>query len=309
MITIRYANAKAMTKIEIKHLNLIKNIAETGNLTRAAEKLCLTQSAISQQLQDIEEKLEAPLFFRTSKKMILTPAGERLFQTAQGILDQLRIAELDIGKLVHGETGLLRIGTTCVFSYKWLPLVMKQLQKLFPKVDIEMKTSLDVIADLKERRLDLVITTMSDDNPHLSFETIFSDEIVITLSANDPLTAKPFLNLTDFQGKNLISYTDDVKGDLYRDYLAPVGIEPAKIIRVNQPEAALELVKNGFGISVFPRWTIKAAMKSKEICARSFTKKGFFMQWKVVCWKKSDIPSHHREFIRLMKEETIMLNS
>ncbi len=292
-----------MPHLEIRHLRLIKAISETGSITGAALKLNLTQPALSHQLVDLEERLETPLFVRTKKKMILTRAGEKVLSLAHKMLDELNSVELEIMKMVHGEVGAVRIGTTCVFSYHWLPRVMKHFQLLFPKVEIELKTSLDVLADIKEGRLDLVITSIQKDCAGLMKKPIFSDEVVTVMLKSDKLAAKIFLNLEDFRGSRLITYADPIKGDLYRDYLAPFGIEPDKIIKVEQPEAAIELVRNGFGISVFPRWAIKGFLDSGELVARSFTKKGYFLEWYVLHRSDIQLAPYHHEFIRLMQEE------
>jgi LysR family transcriptional regulator, regulator for metE and metH len=289
-----------MTKIEVKHLCLIKTIAGTGNLTRAAEKLCLTQSALSQQLQDIEEKLEAPLFFRTSKKMILTPAGERLLQTAHGVLDQLRLAELDIGKLVHGETGLLRIGTTCLLCYKWLPSVMKSLQAIYPKIEMELWTAYDYTKSLLERELDVIITTSMDKHQDIHFEPLFEDEIVVIMNPQNPLKAKSFVRADDLAGVTLISYRDPVKGDLYQYYLAPAGIRIEKSMKVEHPQAAVEMVKAGFGVSLFPRWSVETQLKSGELHGHRFTKKGVHMTWGAASLKDASIPAYQKEFVNLI---------
>lgn len=294
-----------MSFIEVKHLKLIKAITETGNMTRAAEKLFLTQPALSHQLVDLEGKLETPLFHRTKKKMVLTQAGKTLLKSAEKVLLEIKLAELEINKMVHGETGVLRVGTTCVLSYKWLPYVMRQLQELYPKVEIELKTSLDVFEDLKNNNLDLVISTMVDEHPKFSSIPLFKDEILITMSPKDLLASKAFLIIEDFEGTNLISYQDPIKGDLYNDYLAPAGIEPAKLIRAEQPEAAVELIKSGFGISLFPKWAITSYLKSGVLCGRSFYKKGVYFEWKAIQLKENNVPAYQNEFIRLVAENNI----
>jgi LysR family transcriptional regulator for metE and metH len=289
-----------MLKIEVKHLSLIKTIAETGNLTRAAEKLCLTQSAISQQLQDIEEKLEALLFFRTSKKMILTPPGERLLETAKGVLDQLRIAELDIGKLVHGETGLLRIGTTCLLCYKWLPSVMKSLKAIYPKVEMELWTPPDYAKSLLDRQLDIVITTSVDNNPDIHFTPLFKDEIVVIMNPQNSLTAKSFISTDDFADITLVSYKDPVKVDLYQHYLAPAGIRIGKLMRVEHPQAAIEMVKAGFGVSLFPRWSVEAQLRSGQLHGKKLMKKGVQLTWGAASINDDNAPLYQKEFINLI---------
>lgn len=294
-----------MSFIEIRHLKLIKAIVEAGNMTKAAQKLYLTQPALSHQLMDLEEKLEIDLFHRTKKKMIITQAGEALLKTAEKVLFTIKETELEISKMVHGETGVLRIGTTCVLSYKWLPDVMRKLQKLFPKVDIELKTSLEVLEDLKNDKLDLVISTMQDEHPKLITESLFRDEILVTMCPQDVLATKPFLLAEDFEGTNLISYQDPIKGDIYNDYLSPAGIEPAKLIRADQPEAAVELIKSGFGISLFPKWAIKSHLASGVLCGRSFSKQGVYLEWKAIQLKGKAIPAYQHEFVRLIVDKNI----
>ena len=100
-----------MHNLEIKHLRMLRAITESGNMTRAAEKLCLTQSALSQQLKDIEGKLGTDLFYRTRKKMIVTEVGRQLLETATQVIDAVDLAEQDISRKISGERGELKVGT------------------------------------------------------------------------------------------------------------------------------------------------------------------------------------------------------
>jgi LysR family transcriptional regulator for metE and metH len=99
-----------MSNLEMRHLRMIKTIAETGNLTKAAYKLCISQPALSQQLKDIEEKLGTNIFFRTKKKMILTEIGKKLLQTANTVIEEINRAEMEVSKAVYGDAGELKIG-------------------------------------------------------------------------------------------------------------------------------------------------------------------------------------------------------
>lgn len=294
-----------MSALEVRHLKLIKAIIEVGNVTRAAEKLCLTQPALSRQLADLEKQLETRLFHRTKKKMIPTRVGKMLFETAVRVLGELSRTEAEIAKLVHGETGILKIGTTCVLSYKWLPGIMKDMKGIYPKVEMELKTSPDVIDDLMSGQLDVVITTMADSRPGLRVQPIFKDEIVIVIAPDDPLNAKPFFTPSDFESVHLISYTDPVKGDLYRQYLAPAGIEPAKRIVAEHPDAAVELVKSGFGITLIPLWAVEGHIKSGALCARSFTRQGIYFQWAVISLKARIPPKYQDAFVQMIIDRNL----
>src|SRR5215218_5510913 len=107
--------------LEVRHLRLVASVAEVGSLTRAGDRLHLTQSALSHQLRDIEERLGATLFHRHGKRLVLTAAGEHLLQSARDVLGRLREAEDTIRALGKEPGGVLRITTECTTCYHWLP--------------------------------------------------------------------------------------------------------------------------------------------------------------------------------------------
>src|SRR5262245_66390627 len=107
----------SIVNLDIRHLKLIVAVTEEKSVTRAGEVLHLTQSALSHQLREIEEKLGTPLFLRMNKKMILTQAGERLLHTAQQVLDGMKRAEAHISHIAGYRQGTLRISTECYTCY------------------------------------------------------------------------------------------------------------------------------------------------------------------------------------------------
>src|SRR5262245_11073884 len=105
--------------LDIRHLELIVAVTEEQSVTRAGDRLHLTQSALSHQLRDLEEALETPIFLRLNKKMLLTQAGERLLTTARQVLDNLKRAQDDIAMIAANRHGTLRISTECYTCYHW----------------------------------------------------------------------------------------------------------------------------------------------------------------------------------------------
>src|SRR5437764_8036797 len=112
-------------KMEVRHLRLIQAIAEEGSVTKAGSRLYLTQSALSHQLHDAEEKLGISLFTRVNKKMILTPAGERLLKSSYAVLEEMQRAEEEIKQIALKREGILRLSTQCYTCYHWLPSLLK----------------------------------------------------------------------------------------------------------------------------------------------------------------------------------------
>ncbi len=91
--------------MEIRHLKLVKAVAEEGSLTNAGKRLYLSQSALSHQLKELETMLGASLFQRVNKKMLLTQAGRRVLQTATSVLMEIDKTKNDIDRFVNGDGG------------------------------------------------------------------------------------------------------------------------------------------------------------------------------------------------------------
>lgn len=287
-----------MNHLELKHLRLIRALAESGNMTRAAEKLYITQSALSQQLKDIENKLGADLFFRTRKRMILTEVGRQLLITAVEVLQSVEQAEHAISMKMKGERGELRIGTQCIFCYKWLPKVMKTFHGRFPNVEIEIGISTDLISELESKKFTMVISGAVPPNENHISIPLFRDQLVCVMPGEHPLAACGFVQLDDFADNNLISHTDQGRNRFYQEILKTKGIEPKRIMNIGAPQAMLELVAAGFGLTVFPRWAVAEALQTRQLVARPITQKGFPLTWHATYLTHSNIPVYQQEFVR-----------
>ena len=291
-----------MNTLEIKHLRMICALAESGNMTRAAEKLCVTQSALSQQLKDIETKLGTDLFFRTRKKMIITEVGKQLQGTAVEVIEAVDQAERAIAKKMNGEKGELKVGTQCIFCYKWLPQVLRLFHAKFPNIEIEVGNSTDLLKELEGKQYDLIISgAISPSDTHTSVP-IFEDQLVCVMQEDHPLASCNFIRLEDFSSYNLISHTDKNRNRFYQQILKQKGVEPKKIMNVGAPQAILEMVIAGFGISIFPRWALAEAIKTLKIAARPITKNGFPLTWSAVYLSHNNIPAYQQEFIRSISQ-------
>ena len=113
--------------LEVRHLRLVAAVAAVGSLTRAGDQLHLTQSALSHQLRDIESRLGAALFLRVGRRLVLTPAGQRLLASATDVLERLEQTEHDIREMGRDRAARLRITTECYTCYHWLPPLLLRI--------------------------------------------------------------------------------------------------------------------------------------------------------------------------------------
>jgi LysR family transcriptional regulator for metE and metH len=289
-------------KLDIRHLKLVVAVTEEKSVTRAGEVLHLTQSALSHQLREIEEKLGTPLFLRMNKKMILTQAGERLLWTARQVLDEMKLAEDHISQMAANQLGTLRISTECYTCYHWLPDVMKEFQSKFPGVEvkIDVQATHRPIQALLQGKLDLAIVSEVRRDKRLQYRALFEDEFVAVMSADHPLVARPYLAAADFADQNLILYVGPEESTLFQKILKPAGVTPARISTVPLTEAIIEMVKAGLGITALAQWAVKEQITTGKIVARSITRKGLRRQWQAAMIKQDTAPAYIDEFIDLL---------
>jgi LysR family transcriptional regulator for metE and metH len=296
-----------MNYLEIKHLRMIRAIAETGNMTRAAEQLFLSQSALSQQLKDIEGKLQVDLFHRTRKKMVLTASGKKLLNTAEQVVDLLDGAELEIAKQVAGERGELKVGTHCIFCFTWLPGLMADFKQQFPNVELEIGTSHNPAIELTEKHYDIIISARQLTDGSYGRQPLFRDQLVCIMEKNNPLAVQPYVHLDDFRDLGLISHANKEDSRFYELFLQPKGIEPKRFMTVGQPQAIVELVTAGLGVSVFPLWAVRGRVEAGTLAALPITGSGVPLIWQALFLQGNNVPVYQQECIRMMQRLDIVL--
>jgi len=294
-----------MNYLEIKHLRMLCTIAETGNMTKAASRLFLSQSALSQQLKDIESKLQVDLFFRTRKSMLLTPIGKKLLESAQQVIQTIDDAELEIAKIVLGESGELKVGIQCVFCYKWLPGVIRIFQKKFPNIELELGGSHDLVDELENKKFDFIITAGVKMDERFICKTLFADQLVCIMPVEHSLSSRSYVRFEDFSRFNLISHAEKEASRFYQHYLKSRGVEPKRFMTVGQPHAIVEMVASGFGLGVFPRWAICSSLETNCIAARPIGKSGLPVTWYAAFLKNSQIQVYQQEFINIISKQKI----
>lgn len=288
--------------LETRHLKLIVAVSEEKSVTRAGGRLHLTQSALSHQLKDLEQRLGTPLFHRVNKRMLLTQAGERVLLTAQKVLGDLQGAEDDVAHIATGDRGSLRLSTECYTCYHWLPEMMKLFSRQFPKVEVRilLEATHHPVEALLDGRLDFAIVSDPVRDKRLVYKPLFRDEVVVIMEPGHPLASREFIAAKDFVDQTLFSYVPSAESTVYNKILLPAGVKPFRFSQVQLTEAVVELVKAGLGISTMARWAVSQPIKSGSLIARPLTRKGFHRQWYAATLRTESTPPYVSEFIALL---------
>src|SRR5215203_1475753 len=149
--------------LDIRDFEMVTAVAASGSVTRAAEELHRTQSAVSHQLRAIEDRLGTTLFLRLGKRMVATPAGERILDAARRVLEDIRTTEEDVRRLGAHQAGVLRVCAQCNTGYHWLPPLVDVFRRQYPEVEVSLALECTVrpLEALLEGRLDIAIVTQT----------------------------------------------------------------------------------------------------------------------------------------------------
>lgn len=292
--------------IEVKHLQTIATLAETHSVNATAERLFMTQSALSHQIKHLEEVLELKLFERKTNPIQFTPAGQILLKTAQELLPKLQQTQQTLKALAQGEQGRLFIGVDCHTCFEWLLPMLRNYQAKWPNVDLDILNSFgeQPLKKLQSQNLDLVITSDPEPYSELSFLPLFSYELVVVLPVNHPYCQKQWLEPENFTDQILITYPVSAqKLDIFTRFLYPKSIEPANIRYSELTLMMLQLVESERGLCVLPKWLIQSQPDFAHLPIRSLGKDGL---WSTLYAATLQSQQHHayiQDFIQSVSEK------
>lgn len=294
--------------LEVRHLRLVSEVASLGSVTRAAERLHLTQSAISHQLRDIESRLGTQLFHRMGKRMVPTPAGERVLRSAAAVLDDLRRTEEDIRQIAREGSGILRLCTQCNTGYHWLPPLLKTFGARYPRVEVQIavESTTRPVEALLEGKLDLAVVTQELEDRRIAIRPLFRDELVLVVSPEHRLAPRRHVPVSELASEHLLLYSSSRHDSFaFRRVLDPAGVEPARVSHLMLTEAILEMVKANLGVTIIAKWSVLPSIEAGTVRALSLGPRGVFRQWSAATVKGAAEPRHLSDFIALLSAQSL----
>jgi LysR family transcriptional regulator, regulator for metE and metH len=295
--------------LELRHLRSLRALREAGNLSRAAQLLNLTQSALSHQIKALEDHYSTVVFERKSTPITFTATGRKLLQLADAVLPQVDDAERDVARMAGGAAGDLRIAVECHTCFDWLMPTMDAFRVRWPEVELDIVSGFhaDPIALLHQHRAELAIVSDTADDAEAGIEILplFRFEIVALLPQDHGLIGKPYLGAADFAGQTLITYpVPDEMLDVVRRVLMPAGIVPAR--RTTELTVAmLQLVASGRGIAALPLWAVKSYIDRGYVTSKRISEHGLVGRLYAAVPHSLRERPYIAEFVRLIRETSL----
>ena len=243
-------------------LEIIKTLAEEGNMRKAADRLFLSQPALSQRLQSIEKEWGVLLFIRSQKGLEPTPAGELVVEYAkEAILKKEEALEM-ISSMADKVHGTLKIACASIIGHTWLPQVLKEFVERYPDAQISLLTgwSSEIVKALNEREAHIGIVRGQTDWKSRK-EYLFRDQLYLVdneITSLDQIkeTTRPFV-----QFKSDSNYHREIQHWWQRHFSQ----KPERQITVDQIETCKQLALNGIGYAILPAITLIGDEKVNKI--------------------------------------------
>lgn len=263
--------------IEIRHLITLQTLSETNSLVDAAQRLHLTQSALSHQVKELESRLNTQLFIRKTKPLRFTTAGQRLLTLAHTVLPAVQATERELVKLVAGDTGRLHMAIECHSCFQWMMPALEQYRDQWPDVELDLISgfNFDALPALAQSNLDLVITSDPVPMEGISYQPLFRYESLLAIAKDHPLAQQTFIVPEDLATATLITYpVERQRLDIFKHFLQPAKIEPTSIRTAELTAMMVQLVASQRGVSALPNWALDEYLDKNYLSARPLGEAG-----------------------------------
>jgi len=247
--------------MELSQLRTFRVVAETLNFTRAAERLGLTQSAVSHQIKSLETELGEPLFIRAKRGVKLSPAGQAALEHAVRILDEAEALRERVSGGEHSPAGRVRAAAaTQAFVHIFAPL-FEAFMREQPRIDVSFRTTASTdqtVADILNGAADVGFASLPVYSPALKITSLFEDELFVVVGHSHRLASRAVASLDEFRHERLILF--ERGGSIRRstdEFFNKVAIQPSLALESNDTAFIKLMVERGQGISFLPAWAVR----------------------------------------------------
>lgn len=290
--------------MDTQHLHAFVAIAEQGSFSAAAEKLHLTQPAISKRIALLEDQLGTRLFDRIGRQVILTAAGKILLNKAQLILSEVAATQRAIADLRGEIQGQLSIATSHHVGLHYLPPVLREFSSLYSevKLDLHFLDSEQAYEEILNSRYDLAVVTLSlEQDPRLETYSIWQDQLQFVAAPDHPLATQPHLQLADLTQHQAIlpdlnTYTTKLVKNLFDQENLPLNINMV----TNHLESIKMMLSIGLGWGVLPNRLIDHQVQRLNV-----KHKPLIRPLGIIHHKQRSLSNTAKAFIDLMKTQPI----
>lgn len=255
--------------MELWQLRTFRAVAETLNFTRAAERLYLTQSAVSHQIKALEEELGEPLFIRAQRGVKLTAAGRTVLEHAERMLDDAdALRERVRGREREPQGRVRAAAATQAFVHLFAPL-FELFMRTHPGVELTFRTTVSTeqtVSDILNGAADVGFASLPVSSPQLQVTDLFEDELIVVAGTEHRLATAKRVKASELQNERLILFE---RGASIRrasdDFFRRAGFQPQSALESNDTYFIKLMVEKGWGLSLLPVWAVRDELEAGRL--------------------------------------------
>jgi DNA-binding transcriptional LysR family regulator len=258
--------------MDLRQLEIVQAVAETGSFTGAGRKLHVSQSAVSRQVLLLEEELREPLFFRNGRSIRITSAGEALLSLSRRVFNDVKETVTLIGESQQTLTGNLRVAggmTVCLYVF---PALLKEYRRLHPKVDVKLITgnSHRLVQEVRSGVADLGFITLPVNEADVVAVPAMEEELLLVTHPSHPLARNRRIVSQDLAGQPFVLFESGSNSRrVIEEFFVKEQIRPEIVMETENVEILKALVRTGMGITIIPYQAVAREVRSGHLfCAR-----------------------------------------
>jgi DNA-binding transcriptional LysR family regulator len=253
--------------VDLRQLEILQAIAETGSFTASGRKLHVSQSAISRQILLLEEELGEPLFLRVGRQVRMTPAAESLVQLGQRVFRDLTETVGAITDRTRELKGVLRLSggmTVCMYVF---PVLLKHLKRVHPQLDVRLTvaTAGRSVQEIRGGRIDAGLLTLPVDESDLVTVPVLREELLLVMNPTHPLARRRRVVPKELASQPFILFEPgSATRKVIDNFFLGEEIEPTVVMDTENVEIIKAMVKTGLGIGIVPYQSVAREVRAGQ---------------------------------------------
>ena len=300
--------------MNVQELNYMLCVAKHQNLTKAAQELYISQPTLSKYLHKLEGELGGKLFSRSGNRYLPTYLGRRYLEYARHMLEIHEDWQRELEDLNSSQDGELNVAFPLMRSSCMAPRILPKFHEKYPGVRVNLMEETFAIQEklILDDQLDFAVFNEGRPNPHLEYEPLLKEEILLMLPPDHPLcgsgVSRPGMNYPWMDLRRLadqpfvLHFPDQTTGAVTQKLFAYYDLHPPVPVQTRNPQVCLQLCQQGLGACLIPQRYVEAVPWTKAPAVFSVGETGTFSQLTIAYRRGIYLTSYAREFIRIAKE-------
>ena len=280
-------------------------VANCGNITKASEKLNISQPAVTKHIKTLEDQLGAPLFIRTKRGVILNEYGEKIYLKVKQALILLDESEKEISEYKNMDKGTIRIGISTSLTRKYLLKYIKEFHKLYPNIVINIATdpTKDLITQLKNGIIDIIISKFPDnEDKDLSYMKLGETKYIFVTNEKYEELINRKVDVSELEKYPMLLQKDPSNSRRSVDrYFKNNNIKIEPKMNIGSSNLLVDFLCIGYGIGYVTKLYVNEELKTKKIYEIDVTPDTEHISYGIIILKNNILPSYCNKFIEYLK--------